>query len=207
MLPPNVGADQVSQHRLFMNCNEMQWLFPTPILEFDLQEYLTPEISKSLINMDRIENSLVEGIRGNTDPKNLPECKKLYEIFQHCVDEYSKQIGIKTSYIYESWMNILTKSGSVGAHRHYYSVISAAFYPYVEPGSADLIFISPVEGFRMIDANATNSNENGKYSSNASTTSPATGKLVLFPSWIQHYVPPNKSNLRVTLSFNTRFST
>ena len=196
-----------------MKVDEIKWLFPTPILEFNLQEYLTPEISKSLINMGKTDNGLVTGIRGDTDPKKLPQCKGLYEIFQECVDDYSTQIGIKTSFVFESWMNILTKGGSVGVHRHYDSVISAAFYPYVESGSADLVFISPVEGFRMMDVNAgvnvnaTNSNENGKYSSNVDTISPATGKLVLFPSWIQHYVPPNKSNLRVTLSFNTRFST
>ena len=188
-----------------MKVDEIKWLFPTPILEFNLQEYLTPEISKSLINMGKTDNGLVDGIRGDTDPKKLPQCKGLYEIFQECVDDYSTQIGIKTSFVFESWMNILTKGGSVGVHRHYDSVISAAFYPYVEAGSADLIFISPVEGFRMMDANATNSN--GKYAPNVSMISPVTGKLVLFPSWIQQYVPPNKSNLRVTLSFNTRFST
>ena len=190
-----------------MKVDEIKWLFPTPILEFNLQEYLTPEISKSLINMGKTDNGLVDGIRGDTNPKKLPQCKILYEIFQECVDDYSTQIGIKTSFIFESWMNILTKGGSVGVHRHYDSVISAAFYPYVEAGSAELVFISPVEGFRMMDANATNSNENGKYAPNVFMISPAIGKLVLFPSWIQHYVPPNKSNLRVTLSFNTRFST
>jgi uncharacterized protein (TIGR02466 family) len=188
-----------------MKVDEIKWLFPTPILEFNLQEYLTPEISKSLISMKRKDNSLVDGIRGDINPKKLPECKKLYEVFQECVNDYSQRIGIRNSLIFDSWMNILTKGGSVDVHRHYDSIISAAFYPYVEPDSADLIFINPLEGFRMMDANASNSKDNGVYSSNIRPIQPTTGKLVLFPSWIQHYVPTNKSNLRVTLSFNTRF--
>ena len=184
----------------------MKWAFATPILEFNLNEYLTPQLSKSLINMGRSDNTLVDGIRGTENPKNLPECKHLYSVFQKCVDEYSEKIGITTSVIFESWMNILSKGGSVGVHRHYDSVISAAFYPYVEPNSAPLIFVSPLEGFRMMDVNASKPHAIGTYTSNVLNVEPATGKLVLFPSWIQHYVPPNKSSLRVTLSFNTRFA-
>jgi uncharacterized protein (TIGR02466 family) len=185
---------------------ETRWLFPTPIKEFDLTEYLSVTLSKSLINIGRTTNELVDGIRGDINPKNLPECKKLYDAFQECVSIYSNEIGIQNSYIFDSWMNILTVNGSVGVHRHYDSVISAAFYPYVEPNSADLIFVSPLEGFRMIDVSASANTDNGKYSSNVMPITPSTGKLVLFPSWVQHYVPPNKSNLRVTLSFNTKFN-
>lgn len=187
-----------------MNKKDINWLFATPVQQYNLSEYLTDEVAVVLQKMGRSDNTLVDGIRGNKDPKNIPECKKLYEVFQDCVDDYSKNIGIRTSYISDSWMNILTKGGSVGVHRHYDSVISAAFYPYVEPNSANLIFVSPLEGFRMIDAHASNS-DFGKYTSNVFAVEPKTGMLVLFPSWIQHYVPTNKSNLRVTLSFNTKF--
>lgn len=190
-----------------MKSGEMKWLFPTPIMEYDLTEYLSTELNKSLLSIGRAGNTLVNGIRGDTDPRKLTGCKKLYEKFQECVGDYSRQIGIKTSYISESWMNMLTNGGSVGVHRHYDSIISAAFYPYVEPNSANLVFINPLDGFRMMDISASNYTGNGTYSSNVHVLTPETGKLVLFPSWLQHYVPPNKSNLRVTLSFNTRFNT
>lgn len=203
MQPLSVGVVVVLLHK-YMKKQEITWLFSTPIQQYNVSEYLTEEVAIVLQQMGRSDNILVEGIRGNKNPKTLPECKKLYEVFQDCVDDYSKNIGIKTSYISESWMNILTKGGSVGVHRHYDSVISAAFYPYVEPNSASLVFVSPLEGFRMMEGNASNS-DFGKYTSNVHSIEPTTGMLVLFPSWIQHYVPTNKSNLRVTLSFNTKF--
>lgn len=199
----NVDAEVVLQHK-FMEKKNIQWLFSTPVQEYNLSEYLTEDVARVLQSIQRSSNDLVDGIRGEENPQNIPECAELYKVFQKCVDEYSTSIGIRTSYICESWMNILTKGGSVGVHRHYNSVISAAFYPYVEPNSANLVFVSPLEAFRSMDAHASNSNF-GKYTSNVCAMEPYTGKLVLFPSWLQHYVPPNKSNLRVTLSFNTRF--
>lgn len=188
-----------------MKKEQIKWLFPTPIQEYDLSEYLTSDMAKALVSVPRTDNSLVDGIRGETDPSQIPECKKLYEVFQLCIDEYSQNIGIQNSYIYESWMNILTFNGSVGVHRHYDSIISAAFYPHVEPNSAPLTFVNPLEGFRMMDTMAIIKNKYTRYVSNIESFEPFSGKLVLFPSWLQHYVPPNKSNLRVTLSFNTRF--
>lgn len=190
-----------------MKKEQIKWLFPTPIQEYDLSEYLTADIARALQAVRHTENSLVDGIRGDVDPSQIPECKKLYKIFQTCIDDYSQRIGIQTSYIYESWMNILTFNGSVGVHRHYGSIISAAFYPYVEPNSAPLIFVNPLEGFRMMDVQSVNLDTFTHYVSNIEGFEPFTGKLVLFPSWVQHYVPPNKSNLRVTLSFNTQFKT
>lgn len=187
-----------------MKNEQIEWLFPTPIVEYDLSEYLTADVAKALQRTSKATNGLVDGIRAEEDPSTIPECRELYKAFQNCVDRYSAILGINKSSIFESWMNVLMKGGSVAVHRHYGSIISAAFYPYVEDNSANLIFVNPLDGFRMMDVNEECLTCHGKYSSNIKAVEPKTGKIVLFPSWIQHYVPPNKSNLRVTLSFNTR---
>jgi len=187
-----------------MNPEALEWLFPTPIAVYDLTECVTDEIDNALQKISYTTNSLVEGIRGTQDPSKIPQLKKLYEKFQECIDSYSKEIGIKRSYISESWMNILSVNGSVGVHRHYDSVISGAYYPYVDDGSAPIAFISSTEGFRMIDIQYC-TDDNKLYTANVHTIVSKTGKLVLFPSWLQHYVPTNKTEMRITLSFNTKF--
>ena len=187
-----------------MSPEVIEWLFPTPIAVFDLTECVTDEIDNVLQKIGYTTNSLVEGIRGNQDPSKIPELKSLYGKFQECVNSYSAEIGIEHNYIYESWMNILFMNGSVGAHRHFDSVISGAYYPYVDEGSAPIIFNSPIEGYRMIDTQKC-IGDNGVYTSNVKSIDAKTGKLVLFPSWLQHYVPTNKTEMRITLSFNTKF--
>jgi len=187
-----------------MSPEVVEWLFPTPIAVYDLTKYVTDEVNYCLQNIGYSTNGLVEGIRGNQDPSKIKELKHLYDKFQECIDSYSQQIGIKTSYIHESWMNILSVNGSVGVHRHYDSVISGAYYPYVDDGSAPISFISSIEGFRMIDIQYS-LDDSQPYTMNVHNIESKTGKLVLFPSWLQHYVPTNKTEMRITLSFNTKF--
>ena len=184
---------------------EVMWLFPTPIAVYDLTDCVTDEINQTLQKIGYTTNGLVEGIRGTKDPSKIQELKHLYERFQMCADSYSDQIGIERSKISESWMNILTKNGSVGVHRHYGSIISGAYYPYVEDGSAPITFISSTEGFRMLDMERTINEASGDYTSNIKHIEAKTGQLVLFPGWLQHYVASNKTDLRITLSFNTKY--
>lgn len=186
-----------------MEPNTMQWLFATPVMEFDLSPFVNPTITNALVNMRASTNSAVHGIRGATNPAHLPELAPLYQVFQQCVNEYSRQLGLRPNRIAASWVNILRAGGAVDIHRHHGSIVSGAFYPQVQPNSAPLIFVSPLDGYRMMDSQ--NFATHTKYAENAHHVSSETGKLVLFPSWLQHYVPSNTSELRITLSFNTYF--
>lgn len=183
----------------------MNWWFATPVAVYDLSNFVSEDINKVLQSIGYTQNDLVDGIRGTQDPSKMPELKPLYDKFQECVNEYTDEIGIERTRIYESWMNILTMNGSVGVHRHYSSIVSAAYYPYVDEGSAPITFVSSIEGFRMLDVEHDNRKGHGKYTSNVQNIQSKTGQLVLFPGWLQHYVPPNKTNLRITLSFNTKY--
>lgn len=179
-------------------------LFPTLVMEFDLTKYTTPEVLQALSNAPSEENSLVDGIRGGTPPAKMPECRELFTAIQECIDQYSDIAGIGRSTIYESWMNVLEKHGSVGVHRHYHSVVSGAYYPYVENNSSPIVFVSPIEGFRMVDLEKSTTHGT-PYNPNVHYMEAKSGHLILFPSWIQHYVPTNKSDFRMTLSFNTKY--
>jgi uncharacterized protein (TIGR02466 family) len=186
-----------------METNKLQWLFATPIMEFNLLPFMNPAITDALLQMQASKNSAVRGVRGAQNPAELPELAVIYQVFQQCVNEYSRQLGLRPNRITSSWMNILSKGGAVDIHRHHDSIVSGAFYPHVAPNSAQLIFVSPLDGYRMMDS--TRFVTSTSYSENAHHVSSETGKLVLFPSWLQHYVPPNESELRITLSFNTQF--
>jgi len=187
-----------------MEFGKLKLLFSTPIMEFNLANFINPSITKVLMEMKASTNSAVHGVRGDQNPSHLPELIPLYNIFQECVDRYCRELGLPPNRIESSWVNILYNGGSVSTHRHHNSIVSGAFYPYVDSNSSGLVFISPLDGYRMMDASA-EFVTNTEYSGNIHTMLAETGKLVLFPSWLQHYVPPNLSNLRITLSFNTRF--
>ena len=117
--------------------------------------------------------------------------KPLMIKIQECINEYIRpNEKLEASVISSSWFNILGEGHKVGRHRHVESwddregsVVSGAYYPHVEDGSAPLIFTFP-EG-KVVNMH------------------PSNGSLVIFPSWVDHHTTENQSNKRITVSFNT----
>ena len=107
--------------------------------------------------------------------------------------------GIDYALISTSWFNTMSEGGSVESHRHERSVISGAYYPYADDGSNPLMLESPIQQLRMNDCIIKVTGFN-RYTEHV----PALpGSLVLFPSWLKHYVEPNNSKKRYVISFNT----
>jgi len=119
------------------------------------------------------------------------ELKPLMIKIQECINGYVRgNDKLQTSVISSSWFNILGEGHKVSRHRHVESwddregsVVSGAYYPHVEDGSAPLIFTFP-EG-KVVNMY------------------PSNGSLVIFPSWVDHHTTENQSNKRITVSFNT----
>tara|TARA_R110002073_G_scaffold125185_1_gene269684 strand:- start:267 stop:800 length:534 start_codon:yes stop_codon:yes gene_type:complete len=117
--------------------------------------------------------------------KLIPLAKEI----QLNIKNYTEEFTIEPSLMSSSWFNILYKGGVVEKHQHAKSwddekgsVISGAYYPYVDENSCPLIFENEDENYESI---------------------PTSGMMVMFPSWLSHYTKPNQSNKRITVSFNT----
>jgi uncharacterized protein (TIGR02466 family) len=187
-----------------MSCQHIP-LFPTLVSAFDLRHTITEEmLSIFQKNNNANTHALLEngvssygGIARSLT--HMPEFQNLFLEIQQCIDSYTNEAGIEPCIISESWFNILKEGGEVRPHRHEGSVVSGAFYPYLENGSANLIFESPLKIVKMNDILA----KETEYSSYTVEFPIKLGVLVIFPSWLTHFVEPNKSKIRITLSFNT----
>lgn len=102
----------------------------------------------------------------------------------------------------EYWYNVNSKHSYNMQHNHIGSILSGVFYIKVPEQSGNITFVrseSEVnELARLIDPNNTNYYTHSRYWSN-----PIEGKLVVFPSYLPHYVDENLSDeTRISLSFN-----
>ena len=98
--------------------------------------------------------SLINGVSSyNTNREFLfhPVLKDLRKEIQLTINEYVKQFDdLEPTIISASWFNVLGKDGVVEKHKHVDSwsntkgsVVSGAYYPHAEEGSASLIFDFP----------------------------------------------------------------
>jgi hypothetical protein len=102
----------------------------------------------------------------------------------------------------EYWYNVNHPNSYNHLHNHVGSVLSGVFYIKVPENSGNINFVrteSEVNDIsKFIDVNKTNPYTNCRYWSKA-----VEGKLIMFPSYLSHYVEQNTStDDRISLSFN-----
>lgn len=104
-------------------------------------------------------------------------------------------------FITTSWFNRNTPGTSHHLHRHPNSIVSGVFYVKAPKGGGDLVFA------RNTEMLAPNRKEMlSGHASDFSAVEPEDNLLLLFPSYLNHFVTPNNSSEnRISISFNTFF--
>ena len=161
-----------------------------------------------------IDSVIAEGMiqyEGNTASENkflfdskLPDLRSFCE--EHIANYVNKVICPKNKslefYITQSWLNVTKQNEYHVMHNHPNSIISGVYY---FTDNSTIIFNSPfaesVSKTISIESEIYNSWNFAYYGNCTQTWN--KGTLILFPSYLTHRVPKNKSlDVRVSLSFN-----
>tara|TARA_B100001094_G_C17797452_1_gene607439 strand:+ start:45 stop:641 length:597 start_codon:yes stop_codon:yes gene_type:complete len=129
----------------------------------------------------------------------------LYDKLTHKIVENSKKVFDSLYYEYhgfnitDMWSNILKPGETHRPHTHSNNILSGVFYVEAEQTSG-IIFADPRPQAGVIQPSVTNQvidNANKiKYDS-------VSNRMIMFPSWLQHYVPINETNSnRISIAFN-----
>jgi len=184
-------------------------LFPTPFLR------VGTALDAALV-AGLVEHFAGRAVRDNNSSENLSHTQMLRPgdsplfvqaaalITPKLVDfgalMFAERIGWS---IKEMWVNVLDTGGRQAMHNHANSFISGVVYlTPTHPDSCTVFMKSPGGtdfAFRNDHARTTP----GPYSADKWVSpQPASGDLVLFPSYLMHAVPPNPGARRITLAFN-----
>jgi len=103
------------------------------------------------------------------------------------------------------WSNINNNTNIDVPHCHRTSFFSAVYYPKATYtiGYGCLNIMTPVSG-SAIKIDPDNISDWNSFNSDLHVEYPTTGKLIIFPSWLFHYVSPNTGNdERISIAFDT----
>jgi uncharacterized protein (TIGR02466 family) len=105
--------------------------------------------------------------------------------------------------ITQMWMNKNGPGDFNKPHVHPNSFLSGVYYVQTPPQCGNIEFYDPIPGRTMIGYPV---REGGSGSSSSKEFMPEAGMLLVFPSWLQHGVQPNRSSdLRMSISFNVAY--
>ena len=163
-------------------------------------------------NYKDIENAVRKDYNLNTPYwQSKPDLYKRreYEHFTKCVLSFTAEILDKMSYVYDGfrvtdmWSNVLKPGETHKPHTHANNLLSGVYYPYAEKTSG-IIFMDPRPQASVIKPNMKeilmDNCDVYEYDSN-------TNKIIVFPSWLQHFVPINNSKTdRVSIAWNIQIT-
>ena len=181
---------------------EHQKIFPTNLFLIEEFYYSDTNVMKKYI-FDLWENRDYDN-RWQTKSANLHKQKEFKE-FTELVISTSKEILDKLKYdvedivITDMWANVLKSGENHPAHTHSNNFLSGVYYLHSSQG-ASIMFRDPRPAADVITPRKKETNV-----TNASLLRYASkqNRAIFFPSWLQHWVEPNKStNNRISIAWN-----
>ncbi|MCB0334108.1 MAG: hypothetical protein KDD55_11450 [Bdellovibrionales bacterium] len=116
-------------------------------------------------------------------------------------EELEYDLGSGTLEMSDCWVNVMQAGTVHTSHIHPLSCISGTYYVQVPEGASGIVFEDPRLGFLM--AAPPRKKRCKKKNRSHVRIQPASGKVVLFESWLRHEVPPSPcEDERVGVSFN-----
>ncbi len=195
---------------------ELEEINPTIDLAFSTPVYYARRKSDLDASEKKdIEDIIEEGMRwneGNTQSQNSSIFDtRLYNLKEFCeqhIKIYVKEIINPEEeldfYITQSWLNVVEPAGGINPHWHTNSIISGTFY--ISTVTDDKITFRDPNVKLKEKALISESKEVNIWNAPEWELPVKNNMLLLFPSWMTHYVPKNlsaRSNPRMTIAFNT----
>jgi len=185
-------------------------LFPTHVVKYNLKEQWDgwEQVIDDLKYADTSSGGITDGnvqTSYEDDWKDrtavLPIWQELDSLVLACVSQYCYLNSIEPVEVKDSWYTIMNKGSRVHRHRHECSVLSGTLFVNAPEGSHGLAFTNPTIPYRMYEK-TNHSNASNEY---AHLMEAEQGDLLIYPSWLEHFVPTIDCDNRITISFDTEF--
>jgi len=187
---------------------EVQEIFPTPLWIVDLDPATSRPLNDAL--REEIERLLTprpaipKGANWQTaqDLHESPKFARLCEVVTMAARGAMRWWGLEAHplVITGCWANINPPGAHHPRHTHPNNLLSGTYYIQAGPDAAEIVVSDPRPQAHVLMPRPTQFNARN---TNSLSVKVQDGRIVLFPSWLQHHVVSNQSALeRMSVAFN-----
>jgi len=181
--------------------------FPTAILEHQVAEELSDRVEQELsLHIDSLPYN--EGFRGNVATDYYSESRiDIFNMFPELITEfinarntYYEITSFRTEDKINCWVqDYRDETGIHTRHHHGSSGISGVYWVRANEQAGPLAFYNPNTILDYVEAD----DKNNPYRNMTTMFKPIKGKIILFPSFLNHEVLPSQDGVvRTTIAFN-----
>jgi uncharacterized protein (TIGR02466 family) len=188
---------------------DLQLIFPTPVYIKDIAtEAFNQELEKNIFSWAKEDGGITKtNVNGWHSADNMHERKEFkglvdllfeaqYFIYKQEIMEFEPVLG-------NMWANINPPGGYNIPHIHPNSLWSGVYYVKTPNNCGSLILDDPKTQSHMMIPKRKSGIIPPSFLWKQIEYIPKAGRLIMFPSWLNHWVNPNKSDdTRISVSFN-----
>lgn len=136
------------------------------------------------------------------DTAKPPQVEHMIRALNSHLKDCARQASLPALRICNFWFNVNPKGSYNTLHNHQSSVLSGVYYIDIpDENMGNIEFHRDDEAQYYIPENL---DRYTQFTSTKATYKPETGLLLIFPSWLRHFVHSNQSEKhRISMSFNT----
>jgi len=196
-----------------MDNNEFKLLWPTVLLQRVLPdvEHANASLAEHILQLEKSYSGMTTEYQGmNLFESDHPAVSWLRQCTEKTIRDYLQQSGIRysVSWTLQGWANINRLGDYHTLHNHPHSYLSGTYYiatPEQQLGANQRRDLNP-GAISFFDPRAQanmNAIANDKQMDPEFRVQPQPGLILLWPSFLHHFVHPNLSNEpRISVSFN-----
>jgi uncharacterized protein (TIGR02466 family) len=172
--------------------------------------YVTTQLSLDNDKLKKLCMEIIPDVNKNSGRLDLND-ERFAELKYKVLEKANiihRKLGLSQDYeqeIWRYWANLDRAYAAMEPHCHPDGFFSAVYYPSVENDST-LRIMNPVREIPIVVKREFVSEQN-KYWSQGCRIQPTAGMLVIFPSWLYHYIENESyknTGDRISIAFDTR---
>ena len=192
--------------------SEIVSMFPTLVWKTQLKAEVHQAIDRSILNTVEEMRRDLEELRPGEAWQSGQELQRLtaFDDLVSCIHDMASVVLRFLGASHEGfditacWANVNATGASHKPHSHPNNYLSGVYYVQTHEGADVINFHDPRPQASIIRPPVT---ELTAVNTDQVVLKVKNGTLLLFPSWVEHSVPPNRSNEpRISVSFNIMFS-
>ena len=180
--------------------------FPTLIYAKDV-DLNTDQLANDIVAWSKqdkgVKKTNVKGWHSETNMHEMPQFKSLVdELFKMQFEVFKEEWLDREPRLGNMWANINPPGGYNRPHIHANSLFSGVYYIKAPANSGKLVCNDPRPGVQTVMPTR-KKGQPPKHLWREVHLEPKVNRIIMFPSWLWHYVEPNESNnIRISVRFN-----
>jgi uncharacterized protein (TIGR02466 family) len=169
-----------------------------------IEKYCYDNLDRNPSSDGNNQSFIIDSNVDNTTDEIRPLLDEVSDRLNHIHTRFNFNKNMR-QVITDAWINLNNCKNTAQPHSHRNRFFSAVYYVKGSADTGNITFTSPIAAHGYVIDHKTMIDRFNEFNMSSRWVEPKPGRLIIFPSWLTHYVSPNFTDQdRLSIAFNSK---